>query len=291
MNINIVAGIDRGWDWSYSRMAIAIQQRLKYNIEISNCPLPSFFDIVHFIPGDQALISSLQNLNSKKVAFLGNFYEWNNKLRGVLGNIDIGVFQQEQLRNDVVKQGIDESMLRVIRPGIDLDKFKVIIKVGIVGHVRVAQNRNKGGVDLIQLFMRAKWENFKFVFAGKDWDKEFGNAYRDSGVNVEFLGNVPYKDMPSFYNTIDYLLIASKIDSGPLVLAEALACGKPVISTKVGWAPEFDVTHYETIDGLADILWDIEKDFLTRRAQVENLTWDNWAEKHGEIYRGLCANL
>jgi glycosyltransferase involved in cell wall biosynthesis len=40
-----------------------------------------------------------------------------------------------------------------------------------------------------------------------------------------------------FYDSIDVLCITSETEAGPLPLFEALACGVPVVSTPVGWAP------------------------------------------------------
>jgi glycosyltransferase involved in cell wall biosynthesis len=43
---------------------------------------------------------------------------------------------------------------------------------------------------------------------------------------------------PDLYRQMHCLVITSSIEAGPLTLFEALACGIPVVSTPVGWAPE-----------------------------------------------------
>jgi glycosyltransferase involved in cell wall biosynthesis len=58
---------------------------------------------------------------------------------------------------------------------------------------------------------------------------------------VYFLGYVPQlpcPDLPRLYNSADALVLGSHHESLALVLAEALACGKPVVSTPVGIAPQ-----------------------------------------------------
>ena len=58
---------------------------------------------------------------------------------------------------------------------------------------------------------------------------------------VFFLGYIPQPpspDLPQLYNCTDALVLGSFHESLALVLAEALACGKPVISTPVGIAPQ-----------------------------------------------------
>lgn len=42
--------------------------------------------------------------------------------------------------------------------------------------------------------------------------------------------------MPNFYNQGSVLICASKTEGGPMPVLEALACGIPVISTRVGWS-------------------------------------------------------
>lgn len=62
--------------------------------------------------------------------------------------------------------------------------------------------------------------------------------------NILFLGKIDNKDLPTYYNGADILLLPSKIikqeyeEGMPRVMIEALSCGLPVISTKTGGIPE-----------------------------------------------------
>jgi glycosyltransferase involved in cell wall biosynthesis len=49
-------------------------------------------------------------------------------------------------------------------------------------------------------------------------------------------------DMPSWYNSIDCLLVTSVSEGTPLTAQEAMACGRPVIGTEVGILPEL-ISH------------------------------------------------
>mgnify|MGYP001573395053 CR=1 FL=1 len=105
-----------------------------------------------------------------------------------------------------------------------------------------------------------------------------------------------------FYGKIDYLLIPSLWEGGPMALLEALACGVPVIAADVGWVPEMiggGAQHvvrgsfvgnikrgtccwtYPPGDGnsLRYIISELVQERLDRRAQVEGLSWKSYAEK------------
>jgi glycosyltransferase involved in cell wall biosynthesis len=48
---------------------------------------------------------------------------------------------------------------------------------------------------------------------------------------------VPIEACPALYRQLDVLLVTSASEGQPMVLFEALACGVPVVSAPVGWAP------------------------------------------------------
>lgn len=56
--------------------------------------------------------------------------------------------------------------------------------------------------------------------------------------------SVPFDEMVNFYNSIDVLICMSRTETGPLPVLEAMACGTPVISTRVGMVPEV-ISHQE----------------------------------------------
>lgn len=54
--------------------------------------------------------------------------------------------------------------------------------------------------------------------------------------------SIPHDKMVDFYNSVDVLVCMSRTETGPMPVLEAMACGKPVISTNVGMVPEI-VSH------------------------------------------------
>ena len=62
----------------------------------------------------------------------------------------------------------------------------------------------------------------------------------DLGISdhVLFAGRIPYNEMPSFYNMADLVVLPSIDEGVPMMLMESLACGTPVVATRVGGVPE-----------------------------------------------------
>lgn len=81
------------------------------------------------------------------------------------------------------------------------------------------------------------------------------NRLRQAGVSHRYLRRKEYPAdrYPELYAGFDCLVISSSTEAGPLPLFEAMACGIPVISTPVGWAPRL-IEHGETGFLINDVL-------------------------------------
>ena len=64
---------------------------------------------------------------------------------------------------------------------------------------------------------------------------------------ITFLGHVPHNELQSFYNMADALILPSQMEGTPMVILEALACGTPVVASKVGGIPSIIVNHVNGI--------------------------------------------
>ena len=64
--------------------------------------------------------------------------------------------------------------------------------------------------------------------------------------NIKFYHFYPTKfsNLPNLYNCLDLYLIASRAEGGPTGLFEAMACGVPIVSTKVGLAHDHIINFY-----------------------------------------------
>lgn len=56
----------------------------------------------------------------------------------------------------------------------------------------------------------------------------------DENVKLHIISNVPFAELPYFYNAADLLLLTSLSEGSPNVIKEAMACNCPIVSTDVG---------------------------------------------------------
>lgn len=146
--------------------------------------------------------------------------------------------------------GVAEEMVRLIRyPGVDLQLFKpysrrldVRAKIGLDGNDPIVFcPRGVGGylnsdviIEAVALVVR-RFASARFLFLVRDeanieWESHRMRA-EELGVasNVIALGNVPWDNMPLYYQAANVMVSISSNDSLPNCMLEAMACGVPVV--------------------------------------------------------------
>jgi glycosyltransferase involved in cell wall biosynthesis len=86
-------------------------------------------------------------------------------------------------------------------------------------------------------------QDFELILIGTGIDYQSIHKYSDNfnfskGI-VQFLGEKTPEEVANWLKNSDFLLMFSNYETAGVVIAESLVCGKPVLSTKVGAAPEY----------------------------------------------------
>jgi glycosyltransferase involved in cell wall biosynthesis len=107
-------------------------------------------------------------------------------------------------------------------------------------------------------------------------------------------GGWPEHRLRELYQRVDYVLITSLVEGGPMCLLEGLAMGKPVIAPdSVGMVPEFGpdapIVRYPAgdADALALAVTTCYRQKLRLAQAVAGRSWDQWAEDHHRLFRQL----
>lgn len=260
--VNIVVA-DRGW--ILERLARAISERFDYvtvsDNAIKNCHLQYYLNYSSWTrrvsPVEVAYFTHVESDDGAQ----RKFFE-------VAKQVDYCVCHSEIYEKQLRDRGIDNVV--TISPGIDLDLFKPIVKIGVVGRTYATGRKGEALVEAMLDIDGLEWH-----FTGHGWPR----PARD----------VPPEAMPAFYNEMDYILVPSLYEGGPMAVAEAVACGTPVIAPPIGWVGAFPHREYKTGDpaDLRRVLEEVVAERYTDRPPLALRSWAGWAEAHDQLFRRL----
>ncbi len=116
---------------------------------------------------------------------------------------------------------------------------------------------------------------------------------------VILSGYIPSSSLGIWYNAIDLFVLPSYSEGLPIVMLEALACGKPFVGTKVGGVPEVITSDkYGLLVEPADpedlaekilIALDRKWEQETIRQYAERFTWENIAKEIVGVYKQVLG--
>ncbi|MET0389545.1 MAG: hypothetical protein ABW321_26465 [Polyangiales bacterium] len=153
----------------------------------------------------------------------------------------------------------------LIHHGVPLDRFTPKLRLGFVGR-RYGTGRK--GDELLQAVSALPFVELRCT-EGKLSDDE----------------------IPAFYQSVDYVLITSSIEGGPLCFQEGLLSGKEIISTDVGMVSEFrdqpGVHIYRDRQALIALLERKLAERQVLRGVVERFSVEHWVSEHDKLFRSL----
>lgn len=214
MRINIVTESRPGW------ILRRISETLKENLRDSY--------ITDYVPDGMGDINLYINYalfkNKTDKIDIGWFtHRENNVFDSVAKNVDYCISMCDNTANLLPKE-----KTVVIKPCADKQFYKEEIILGCVG-----RNQKSGR------------KRYEFI-------EELNKI---KGVKVLFSNQkLKWEELPNFYKSIDYLVVLSSNEGGPIPVLEAIACGKPVIAPDVGWCWDYPVIKYTDFNDLKRII-------------------------------------
>jgi glycosyltransferase involved in cell wall biosynthesis len=156
------------------------------------------------------------------------------------------------LKETMVRLGCRSENLAVVGNGVDPQKFRprpradmrrklglpndspIVISVGRL-------DGNKGFHILINAITRLQTLGVMLLIVGEGPRRgRLEMQIRESGLtdHVRLVGTVPHDELSTWYSAADIFALASEREGCPNVVLEAMACGLPVVATRVGGIPE-----------------------------------------------------
>ena len=149
--------------------------------------------------------------------------------------------------------GADPSRIAVVPCGVDLELFSPMDKhiarrkLGLREGERiilfVGRIEPLKGIDIL-INAAAQLhddENFRVLIVGGDARAHEQIAHLTALAqqleidhHVSFVGAVPHEDLATYYNAADVCVVPSYYESFGLVAVESMACGTPVVASRVG---------------------------------------------------------
>lgn len=218
----------------------------------------------------------------------------------------------DEVRVRLLKAGVREEIIRVVRNGIDLRPFDNVVPslrdvlapdrtfiVGLIGRLSVEK-----GIDI---FLRAAarvvvgFPSTKFVVIGEGLDQDKLELLIDElriRGNVSMLGR--REDMPSIYASLDVMVSSSRQEGMPMAILEGMASGLPLVATAVGEVPTV-ITDDRTgvlvppedvnslAAGIVDLLHDPAKRLRLGGAAKQLIKEEYSAERMTDDYLGIYS--
>jgi teichuronic acid biosynthesis glycosyltransferase TuaC len=235
-------------------------------------------------------------------------------VRQVLKRADAVIAVSQPLMDLMVQLGCPADKVTVIENGVDSAKFKpesrpeMRQRLGLpldrpivlsVGHLIEL----KGFHIVIEAISRLKRRrpDILFVIVGEgtyrsSLQKQIQELHLED--NVILAGARAHNELSSWYNAADLFCLASSSEGWPNVVLEAMACGLPVIATRVGSLPEVlssglgmvvdrDAQAFErALEKALQFRWDHTS--IVQKARAHE--WARVGERLLAVYRSVLAN-
>jgi glycosyltransferase involved in cell wall biosynthesis len=240
----------------------------------------------------------------------------------ILNTADAIICEDNNLKSILVSRGLDSKKITLIRNGIDLQTFQpgdpmetkktlglksdqnIMLSIGSL-------NKTKNHALLINTFSEIAASNntwHLYIIGEGEEQQNLKKQIIDSKMeqNTTLLGLLDHNSISKWLKAADIFVLPSQNEGTPNALLEAMACGLPVIASKVGGVAELIQDNTEGLlfepgskNDLKEKLNRLTQDkqlqkMLAKNAQKKISThygsWKNQAEKLLALYEQLLSS-
>jgi len=226
-------------------------------------PVPYMADVAARVCGDRPFVLTYHNdavgITASTKLLVRAYYDILGKGTVKRASRIIATSQRYAERSLYLRESLKKTA--IVPPGVDLATFNPTVysgyvrdKYGLDGHVILfvgqltKTHRHKGLRILIHALRDLDERTTLVVVGGGNWLSHYAADARHAGVadRVVFAGIISEEEMPLYYRGADLTVLPTYTDAEGfgMVLAEANACGRPVIGTNVGGIPSIIRDQY-----------------------------------------------
>jgi teichuronic acid biosynthesis glycosyltransferase TuaC len=214
------------------------------------------------------------------------------------------------LRDEVIALGVDPARVTSLRNGVDLELFQPVERDAVrerlgLAHFTLLAVGHLVPVKAQQLAVAALAElpDVRLLIAGDGPNRGMlEQLARELGVadRLTMLGALPQAQLRDYYGAADALVLPSEREGWANVLLEAMACGTPVIASRVWGTPEVVAApeagllmDQRSPAGLARAVRALRANYPERaatRRYAERFSWDDTTAGQLALFRKVLAD-
>jgi teichuronic acid biosynthesis glycosyltransferase TuaC len=212
------------------------------------------------------------------------------------------------LKDGLMSLGVPPERVHVLRNGVDLELFQPLDRAATRAKLRISETTLLSVAHLIplkghDLVIKSLplLPGIRLLIAGEGPEEQRLKrlaAQTQVAERVQFLGTLTQEQLKVYYGSADALVLASSREGWPNVLLESMACGTPVIATKVGGIPEI-VTAPEAgvlmaernTEALAQAVKRLLTSYPDRdatRRYAERFSWGETTQRQLALFETVC---
>ena len=238
-------------------------------------------------------------------------YKWPGKMIRWAAHNAAGIITVcAALRHEIISLGIDASKVVSLRNGVDLQLFRPVDRDAVRKELQIS------GFTLLSVGNLVPVKGHELTIAALTELKEASLLIAGSGPElgrlqalaqqlqvadrVRFLGPLPQQTLRNYYGAADAMVLSSSREGWANVLLESMACGTPVVASKVWGTPEV-VAHSDagilmqerSAPGIAAAVRQLQAnypDHQATRRYAEGFSWDDTTRGQIDLFQKILAS-
>ena len=215
----------------------------------------------------------------------------------------------QALKDAMVELGIPAANIKSLRNGVDLQLFQPVDRAAARARLKITRRTllsvgyliPRKAHDLIIRALPALPETDLLIAGTGPEQAALRQLARTLGVaeRVRFVGALPQTELRYYYGAVDALVLASSREGWANVLLEAMACGTPVVASRVWGTPEVVAAPAAGVlmpersaSGVAagvNALFANYPEHSATRAYAEKFSWDDTTQGQIALFQKILA--